>query len=185
MESLAPPIEADGVRFQAQAIVDHTEAAAAFGFDIRGAGLLPLRIRIANPAGGAIKIIPLQTFLIDAESQAWPLLTSLEASERLIRAGIQAHSPPHSPQQEDLGALTGFALNLVAGLEAAKIDKAVSQTFAGKNRLNQSIPPGQTGFGVMLFPGLEEARGVRALRLAYEQNGHEKFLMLPLKPSAP
>jgi hypothetical protein len=185
IESLAPPIESDGVRFQAQVLRDSPEAAAVSGFDMRGAGLLPLRIRIANQAGGAIKIIPRQTFLIDAGGQAWPLLTAQEASERLARAGIQAISPPRPPQQEDLGALTGFALDLVPGLDAAKMDKSVSQTLAAKAQHNRSIAPGQTGFGAMLFPGFEETLGVRGLRLAYEQGGYEKFLMLPLKPSAP
>ncbi len=44
--SQAEPVEAEGVRFQAMALEDARQAAAAFGSDLRGAGLLPLRVSI-------------------------------------------------------------------------------------------------------------------------------------------
>jgi hypothetical protein len=178
-------MEAEGVRFQAQFLEDGSLASAEFGFDMRNAGLLPVRIGIANQSGNAVRLIPRQTFLVDLDNQAWPMLTSVEASERLARAGIKADSPPRTPQREDMDALTGFALDMAVGpavaidaTAAGKADNTLSRTFVGKHQHNRNIPAGQQASGTMLFPGQEEARGVRGLRLCYQQDGREKYLFL-------
>jgi len=186
--SQAEPVDADGSRFQAQALEQSGPAASAFGFDIRAAGLLPLRISIDNH-GGALKIIPRQTFLIDVDGQAWPLLTSDQAFERLGGVGSQAQDAAHPPSAQ---ALTGFALDVLAGsafaAEAAapaRPEHSPSQTFARKTQRNPKIAAGQAASGVLFFPGREEAHGVRSLRLCYEQDGRLKYLLLPLKAAPP
>lgn len=191
-EGQAQAVEAAGVRFQAQAFEEPRQAVKAFGFDLRGAGLLPLRISISNHGGGAVKIIPRQTFLIDLDGQAWPLLTSGQAASRLgAAAAMPAPARPLAPTPAALDALTGFALDMVAGPafvgEAegyAPPGNSIGQDLAGKVLRNPSVPAGQVASGVLFFPGREEAHGVRSLRLCYAQGGSLKFLVLPLQAVA-
>jgi len=189
--SQAEPVEVDGARFQALAFENGPQAATAFGFDVRAAGLLPLRVSIDN-RGGGLRVVPRQTFLVDRDGQAWPLLTSGQASERLGRAGIQPQGVPRVPVAKGLDVLTGFALDMLVGpafasdAEAsARPETPAGAAFAEKNQRNPSVRSGQAASGVLFFPGQEEAHGARALRLCYEQDGRLKFLTLPLKPFPP
>jgi hypothetical protein len=186
-ESLAKPVESAGTRFQALAYANREQSEAAFGLDLRGAGLLPLRISIDNRGGAALKLIPRQTFLIDLKGQAWPLLTSSQTFDRLERAGIQGPSAPKLPELDDLESHTGFALNMVASARFAANDQAQADTRIGKTlqekRLrNPEVPAGKVASGVLFFPGREEAEGAQRLRLCLEQEGRLKFLTLPLNP---
>lgn len=185
---LAEPA-AEGVRFQAVALEDGKQALEFFGFDVRGAGLLPVLVSIANHGGGVVRLVPRQSFLVDAESQAWPLLTSAQALARLGRAGVQP-TPAHAPTALELEALSGFALDLTAGQDfsedgAAPPGRRASQHIAAKTPQNPAIPPGRVASGVLFFPGREEAQGARRLRLCYAQGDSLKFLVLPLRMTAP
>jgi len=187
----AKPVEAEGVRFQAQAFEDPRQAAQAFGIDLRGAGLLPVRISISNHGSGAVKVVPRQTFLIDLDGQAWPLLTAGQASSRLgAVAAMPAPTPTPTlaPTPAALDALTGFALDMLAGPafvgEAEGYTppgKGIGQDLADQVLRNPSVPAGQVASGVLFFPGREEAHGARGLRLCYAQGGNLKFLVLPLQ----
>lgn len=186
-ESQAEPVEAEGARFQAQAFVNPQQATAAFGFDIRGAGVLPLRVSIDNRSGVGLKIIPRQTFLIDLDGQAWPLLTADQASSRLERAGSAVQSA-QAPKPDDLDAFTGFALAINTGpgfSSNAQPESRASQGLTAKPPRNPNIPPGAVASGLLFFPGREEAQTARGLRLCYEQGGRLKLLTLPLKASPP
>lgn len=180
--SLAARLEAEGVGFQAQALEDGAQAAAALGFDAPGAGLLPVRISIDNQGGGPVRIVPRQTFLIDAGGDAWPLLTSTQALARLERAAV----PARAPAPGELETFTAFALDLVAGPAfsanpaAARAGERASRSPAEKSLRNPAIQAGQVASGVLFFPGGGESRGARGLRLCYEQGASLKFLMLPL-----
>jgi hypothetical protein len=186
-ESEAKPVESAGTRFQALAYANREQSKAAFGLDLRGAGLLPLRISIDNRGGATLKLIPRQTFLIDLKGQAWPLLTSSQAFGRLEGAGIQGPSAPKLPTLDDVEAHTGFALNMVASARFAADDQAQAETRIGKtlqerNLRNPEVPAGRVASGVLFFPGREEAEGAQRLRLCLEQEGKRKFLDLPLNP---
>jgi hypothetical protein len=184
-ESLAKPVESAGTRFQALAYANREQAGAAFGLDLRGAGLLPLRISIDNRGGAALKLIPRQTFLIDVKGQAWPLLTSSQAFGRLEGAGIQGPSAPKLPALDDLEAHTGFALNLVASdrfAANAQAETRIGNTLQERSLRNPQVPAGKVASGVLFFPGREEAEGAQRLRLCLEQEGRVKFLDLPLNP---
>ncbi len=138
-----------------------------------------------------MKIIPRQTFLIDLDGQAWPLLTSDQASSRLADSA-PTHDPYPAPAPVALDALTGFALDMVVGPafsgnaeDYARPGKGESQNFAGRTLRNPGIPAEQVASGVLFFPGRGEAHGARGLRLCYEQGGRLKFLTLPLKAPVP
>jgi hypothetical protein len=189
-ESLAEPVELAGTRFQALAYMNRQQSEAAFGLNIRGIGLLPLRISIDNRGGAALKIIPRQTFLIDLEGQAWPLLTSDQAFSRLERAGIKNQNVPKLPALDDLESLTGFALDVTtsAGFSAnayTQSETRIGKKLHEKNLRNPKVAAGKVASGVLFFPGWEEAESARSLRLCFEQDGRLKFLTLPLKPTPP
>jgi hypothetical protein len=171
----------DTARIQVAGFGERRQAEAAFGFDILGAGLAPLQIQIDNHAAGLLKLIPRQTFLIDQDGQAWPLLTANQAYDRLARAGFPAPvpQPPDSPDSH-----TGFALDLALG-EAAIPAAAnrLRQSLATHGPRNPGIPGGQAASGILLFPGAEEARGIRSLRICYQQDGQTIVLTLPPSPA--
>ena len=58
-------VEVGGAEVAAQAYADPRNASEAFGFDIRGAGMLPVQLIFDNLGPHTLKIIPEQTFLDD------------------------------------------------------------------------------------------------------------------------
>src|SRR5512136_2129193 len=60
--------EVAGASIAAQAYSDKKEAEEAFGFDIIGAGLMPVRVIFDNKGKHPIDIVANQTFLVDADS---------------------------------------------------------------------------------------------------------------------
>ena len=190
-ESQASAMEAQGLRFQAMAYDDPVLAGSAFGFDIRAAGLLPVRFTLQNRSVGTVKVIPRQTFLIDQDGQAWPLLTSEQASNRLGRGADMTPTVSEKHVLESTDSFTAFALDLVAGsalsAESRPLqhkDNHVSQRFSGKGLRNPGVLAGQSASALLFFPGSQEIHGVRGLRIGYEQAGRLAFLTLPLKYSA-
>lgn len=89
-------VEVQGVRLSASAQHDRQRAAELFGFDIRGAGLLPVHLSIHNQSHQAVRINPAQTFLIE-RGLAWPLLTADQARRRLAAVGAPFGLPGDSP----------------------------------------------------------------------------------------
>lgn len=186
-ESLAPSVESDGTRFQALAYMDSQLSQAATGLDMRNAGLLPVRISIDNQNGSAVKIIPRQTFLVDLEAQAWPLLPAELAFSRLQQAGIESHATLSIPKMEEMQSHTGFAMDLVGSTvfsanakSNATSDPRIGKHLLEKNLSNPNVPSGTVASGVLIFPGREEAKSASSLRLCFEQEGRTKFIILPL-----
>lgn len=58
-------IEVGGATVAAQAYADPQKAEEAFGFNIRGAGMLPVQVIFDNQGDHSLKIVPEQTFLQD------------------------------------------------------------------------------------------------------------------------
>lgn len=189
-ESQAETVEARGVSFQAIAYADSGAAESVFGSDLRGAGLLPLRLTLQNRSIDTVKLVPRQTFLIDQEGQAWPLLTSDQASKRLgLGVGMDLMAP-HKQALTRAESFTGFALDLVTGPGFSKDSQPPRQKvnptippFPFKGLRNPDILAGQSASAVLLFPGRQESHGARGLRLCYEKAGRQAFLTLPLKAS--
>jgi hypothetical protein len=60
----------------AKAFTDKTEAMEAFGFDILGAGMLPVQVIFDNQGIYSLEINGSQTFLEDQDGNLWPILSS-------------------------------------------------------------------------------------------------------------
>jgi hypothetical protein len=209
-ESFADHLNVEGALLSAQAYVDEDEARAAFGFDIRGAGLLAVRFVIDNQSGQIVKIFPHQTFLIDQQNQAWPLLTAEQAYQRVtgaVRIGEAVKGTGKSALLLGAaGAIAGFAIGMVAGenlLDTVSkgaaagagigaiyggsqhlysLEDRVREDLARKTLRNQRIMPGELVYGFLFFPGKDEASSAGRLRLAMELDGRLRIVNLPFKP---
>jgi hypothetical protein len=75
--------EVAGVAVGAEAYADKRAAKKSFGFDIRGAGLLPVQLVLDNKSGQSLQISESQTFLVDAAGNYWPVVPNTVAFDRL------------------------------------------------------------------------------------------------------
>jgi hypothetical protein len=95
------------------------EARAAFGFDIIGAGLLPVQVSFDNRGGQTLIIVPTQTFLINQKQEIFPVLSDTQAYDR-ISQGVQLKEGVKNLAQGALlggatGALIGAAVGVATG----------------------------------------------------------------------
>lgn len=209
----ADHIDVQGALITASPYIDSLQAEAAFGFDIRGAGLLPVRFVLDNRSGAVIRINPQQTFLIDLDGQAWPVLSTEQAYNRVARARELGVIAQGGAEGGALGAAagiaTGFAISLVLGqsigsslLEttaagamagamtggtnaATDLENRAREDLARKSLRNQRIQPGELAHGVLFFPGRDEARTARSLRLSLDLDSYPQIVTLPLKMPNP
>jgi hypothetical protein len=205
--------EIQGASITAMPYLDARQAEAAFGFDIRGAGLLPVRFMLDNRGHAVVRINPQQTFLIDLDGQAWPVLTSEQAYNRVARAReLEMIARGGAEGGAFLGAAglaTGFAISLVLGQgvgspllqgaaagamlgamtggsdAARELETRVRQDLAHKSLRNQMVQPGEVAHGVLFFPGRDEARTARSLRLSLDLDSYPQIVQLPLKHPLP
>jgi hypothetical protein len=123
--------EVAGAVIAAEAFVNESRAEEAFGFNVRGAGMLPVQVVFDNAGHTPLIINPAQTFLEDKEGNLWPVLTDRFAYERVTRyaqtnqifkegayAGFLAGAA---------GALVGAAVGIVSG---GNIGRAVGEGVA-------------------------------------------------------
>lgn len=211
-----PPLEPGGTWVEVEKgtrvavrVLDSVEAAQrTLGFDIRAAGVLPVRLAIDNQGAAAVRIEAPQTFLIDRRDLAWPLLTADQAVTRL-RAAPGAGAPPRKPDSRPWArvpeTLTGFALDVILrgdpdpdgpetgflGIWAARfrggdlptVEHRVINHLLGKFPRNPNLEPGQSAEGYLLFPGAtDEASGIVALRLGLALDGRVR--VLEISPAA-
>lgn len=73
----------DGLAIGSEAFASRKEAEDAFGFDIKGAGLLPVQVVMENKSGRSIEFVPSQTFLVDEEGRYWSIIPTSIAINRL------------------------------------------------------------------------------------------------------
>jgi hypothetical protein len=204
----------NGVEMLAVAYLDKKIAEERFGFDVRGAGLLPVQLVIDNGSIQKISINSEQTFLIDQIGQAWPLLSAEEAYQRvkghvemgetakgivkpavlLGAAGALAGFAVGILTDEDIGESVGKGAVLGGTAGALAGGTAAYATAPGKIRTdlaqrtlrNRPVEPGQLAYGFLFFPGREEAASVQQLRLAVTVGEKPQVLNLLLaNPSMP
>ena len=84
-ESIPNAVSINGAVIAARSFTNTNEATEAFGFDIRSAGILPVQVVFDNKSNHPLMIMPDQTFLIDEESNVWPILDQNLAYDRLSK----------------------------------------------------------------------------------------------------
>lgn len=195
-EAQSDHIDVDGAKLVARAFTSDKAANKAFGFDIRGAGLFPVRFVIDNQSLATARVRADQTFLIDSQGQAWPLLTAEQAYQR-VRSHVELGETAKGTSKPAVllgaaGALAGMAVGIVTGENVGEIsakgaaagaaagalfggtkrygelDQKIRQDLLRESLRNERIRSGELAYGYLFFPGKEEASSARALRLGLD-----------------
>jgi hypothetical protein len=189
--------EVAGATVAARVYEDKKEAEALFGFDILGAGVIPVQVIFDNRGTHPLLIVPGQTLLVDEESSIWPILDAKLAYERISKKTQFGEIAPQATKGGVLagiaGAVIGAAIGIVtgtsvgnaAGMGAAAGAAAGSVAGGTKGYLgkdtqrkirediqkrtleNRAVLPNEIAYGFILFPG-EAAKG-KELRIGIKE----------------
>ena len=118
-------VKVAGLEIGARAYPEPNEAQAVFGFDIRGAGLLPIQVVIDNKGSYPLEIDPAQTLFVDQQNNFWPVLDKRLAYDRVAK----------SAQPAAIGS-SAVSSGFLAGADGALIGAAIA------------LPPGEM-WGIM------------------------------------
>lgn len=192
-DQIANVQQVGGAKVAAEQYADKAAAKEAFGFDIRGAGLLPVQVVIDNHGPQRFEIVADQTFLVDASGAYWNLLDRKTTYQRvessseygnivkggaekgmwgaaagaLAGAAIGVLSGHNVGEAIGMGAAAGAAAgSIYGGADAGSSEEAgrqIARDLAGKDLENRIVEPGNLGRGFLFFPG--EAPSARQLRL--------------------
>ena len=201
-------LEIDEVGLYAEAYLEQNAAKNAFGFDIRGAGVLPVRFVLDNQSQVAVEIRGDQTFLIDAENQAWPLLSYdqayrrvnehvelgetakgaakpavlLAASGALVGAAVGVVTGDSAGEGAARGAAAGAAAGAVIGgaKRYQEIGQQIREDLAHDSFDNRSIEVGEIAHGFLFFPGDQEIESLDLLRVSLTINDEPRVIKLQL-----
>ncbi len=187
----------DGVSMGAEAYASSDDAENAFGFDIKGAGLLPVQLVMDNKSGKSLQLVAGQTFLVDSENRYWPVVPTNIAVDRLSKSTQLATIGKGAGKGAFLGAaggaILGAAIGIVAGenvgsalgkgaaLGAAggaviggaqagtsgEQERTIIGDIRAKGLEGKTIPPEYLANGFLFFPA--EAPSARELRLQYQE----------------
>lgn len=172
---------------------DKAAATEAFGFDIVGAGVLPVQLAFDNPTANAVEIVPSQSFLVDPAGQMWSLLDQNQAYKRLEESTEWGKIAPEAGKGAILGAaagaLVGAAVGIVTGenvltttgkgaavggaggavlggakgLNEPDVKQSIREDLQNRSLENRPIPAQAISHGILYFP--VEAASARTLRL--------------------
>jgi len=201
----------EGLKISARAFTEEEEAQKAFGFNARKAGVLPVQVTFVNDSPETVSVNPEQTFLIDRNNNAWPILTLEKTYERtkgLVDVGETAKGTAKPALLLGAaGAVAGLAVGIVTGENIgesmgkgatigaasgavlgggqayAKTGERIREDLATKTLRNHDILPNQIAYGVLFFPGTPgvEAEGAAEVRLSLNIDGRIKIVKLDLR----
>jgi hypothetical protein len=190
---------------------DSKDAQKAFGFDIRGAGILPVQVVFDNKGTSPLEIVPEQTWLIDEENNLWPILDARMAYDRIEKATKLGEVAPEAVKSGLLGgaagAVLGAAIGIVTGTNVGEalgkgaaigaaagatlggvkgmtdtdVQREISEDLATRSLEKRAIKSGEIAHGFLFFPG--EAKKASELRLQVRDmdTGKIFLLVMPLE----
>lgn len=201
---------AAGAQVAAQHYADRGAARQAFGFDIRGVGILPVQVVLDNLGSHPLTIVPEQTFLIDGEGALWNLLDRRTAYERVESSTEYARIAGGAGKRSVLGAaggaIVGAALGVltgenvgtaiakgaavgaaggavlggVEGATSGEEERQIARDLASKELENRTIPRGSLARGFLFFPGEAPSAAQLRLQLRETDTGKIHTVMLSL-----
>jgi len=193
----------------ARAYDNGEEASAAFGFDIRRAGILPVQVIFDNTGNHPLEILTDKTLLVDEENNLWPILDQGLAYDRLSGKTELGKVAPEAAKSGLLagaaGAVIGAAIGIVTGQnvavaagKGAAIGAAAGITMGGAKGLDDSdvrqqiredlqnrtlekraIAPSEVAHGFIFFPG--EAKKAKELRISIRATDTKQVYPLIMK----
>ncbi|MBI4766881.1 MAG: hypothetical protein HY787_20195 [Deltaproteobacteria bacterium] len=167
-----------GIQIGARSYSDPNEAQKAFGFDIRGAGLLPVQVVIDHKGTSPLEINSSQTFLVDYQNNLWPVLDKRLAYERVARYSEMAEIGAGAAKHGFLGAAAGATAGGVSAYESNRVNQDISRDLRNKSLESRPIRPLEIVHGFIFFPG--EASSAKELRLQFKESGTNRFLNIAL-----
>jgi hypothetical protein len=195
-------VNVGGAQIAAKAYANPDEAKRTFGFDVLGAGMLPVQVIFDNQGPHELEVIGNQSFLEDLSGNLWPILTTRIANERATKYARTRNLFKEGAQKGFLGAaagavvgaaigiVTGGGLGENAGKGAAvgaaagtviggaggyvsdEPDMAIINDMRDKSLQNAAIEPGTIAHGILFFP--VEASSASSLRLQIIENDTRK-----------
>ncbi|MBW2027486.1 MAG: hypothetical protein JRH06_02070 [Deltaproteobacteria bacterium] len=183
---------AAGALIAAKAFADPSEAKEAFGFDVRGAGMLPVQVVFDNQGSHTLEIDATQSFLEDYEGNLWPILSEDMAYDRatkyaqtkqvfkegayggfmgaaagaVIGAAVGIVTGENVAESAGKGAAAGVAAGAtLGGVKAYGSDDArwkIIEDLQQKDLQTRPVEPRSLAYGFLFFPG--EAKSAKSLR---------------------
>ncbi len=168
------------------------EAQQAFGFDIRPE-ILPVQVIFDNKGTHPIEIVSEQTFVIDVNQNAWPVLDAKTAYARISKKTEMGEVAPGAAKYGSIGAVAGgiigAAIGIVGGqgvgdyaMKGAAAGAATGAVLGGSQGMSdtdvqrqiredlrtrslerRAVAPQEIAYGFIFFPG--EAKKPQELRL--------------------
>lgn len=190
-------VEVAGAGIATKAYDDPKEAKDAFGFNIIDAGVLPIQVIFDNKGTHELEIIPTSTFLVDTDSNLWPILDAGLAYDRITKKTELGEVAPKGTTSGLLagtaGAIIGAAIGIVTGqnvgdaaMKGAAVGAAAGITMGGAKGLTdrevqseiredlqtrslerRAIRPKEIAYGFIFFPG--ESKKAQELRLTIKE----------------
>jgi hypothetical protein len=191
-------VNVGGAQIAAKAYANPDEAKQTFGFDVIGAGMLPVQVIFDNQGPHELEVIGHQSFLEDQGGNLWPILTTRAANERATKYAQTREIFKEGAQKGFLGAaagaVVGAAIGIVTGRGIGEAvgkgaavgaaagaviggaggyasnepNKAIVNDLRDKSLQNAAIEPGTLAHGFLFFPG--EAVSASNLRLQIIEN---------------
>jgi hypothetical protein len=185
------------------------DASAAFGFDIRGAGIMPVQVIFDNTGNHPLEILTDKTLLADEENNLWPILDERMAYDRISRKTDLGRVAPEATKSGLLagaaGAVIGAAIGIVTGTNVASaagkgaaVGAAAGITMGGAKGLSDSdvhyqiredlqkrtlekraVAPHEVAHGFIFFPG--EAKKSKEIRVSIRTVDTKQVYPLVLK----
>jgi uncharacterized membrane protein len=186
-------VQVAGATMTAKDYSKRKEAEENFGFDIVGAGVLPVQVIFDNKGENAIEIVAAQTFLMDTENNLWPVLDAKLAYNRIHKKTELGKTKSDAVQYGGLrglaGGLLGAAIGIVAGepvgesavkgvalgaaagattggaqgLDDQDVRQKIRQDLDNRTLESRPIAPHEIAHGFIFFPA--EAKGAVELRI--------------------
>lgn len=184
-----------GARVAAEQYADNAAAKVQFGFDIRGAGLLPVQVVLDNQGARRLEVVPEQTFLVDATGAYWNLLDRKTAYQRVESSSeygtITKGAAKSGMWGAAAGALAGAAIGILSGHNVGEAagkgaaigaaggailgganagsseepGRQIARDLANKDLESRIIEPGNLARGFLFFPGEAPSAGQLRLQL--------------------
>ena len=184
-----------GASIAAEAYGESAGAHEVFGFDIRGAGLMPVQVVIENRGNSRLELVPDQTFLVDSSGGYWNLLDRRTAYQRVEKSSEFGTIAKGAGRSAFLGAAAGAIVGLAVGVlgrgnvaedigrgaavgaaggaviggtqagTSGDTGRQIARDLANKELVNRVIDPGTLAHGFLFFPGEAPDSGQLKLQL--------------------
>lgn len=109
-------VEVFGVMVGSRPFADRDAARETFGFDIIGAGVLPVQVAFDHLGWDPVEVVANQTFLVDPQGQMWNILDQGMAYNRLEKSTEWGQIAPEAGKGAFLGAAAGAIVGAAIGI---------------------------------------------------------------------